>query len=175
MGPSPPTSESLPAAAPVHGMYPLTSHGLRTLWPPPALAAVMPSSMFSPNASGLIRTGHVVAAGQTNTVTQDACGFSLPGGSSTNLSPNGVTLAVVAVSATGTACTWSASSDAGWINNLNPTAGTGSGSITYNADTNTGGSTRTGHITAAGLTFTVTQDACGFSFPGRGHHEYSAE
>jgi C1A family cysteine protease len=53
-------------------------------------------------------------------------------------------------------CAWTASSNASWISILSGSSGSGSGVVTYSLSPNSG-SLRTGTITAAGQSFTVTQ------------------
>lgn len=139
----------------ITGLAPTSSNGNATV-----------TYFVGANASGLVRTGRVVAASLTNTVIQDACGFSLTGGSSTNISVDGTGFATFPVSSTGTACTWTASADVPWITNVSPASATGSVAVTYSVNLNLTGSARTGHITAGGQVLTITQDACSFSLPG---------
>src|SRR5581483_3824757 len=64
---------------------------------------------------------------------------------------------------TSSACPWTAVSNAPWIHVTSGASGSGSGTVAYSVDTNYSGSSRTGTITVAGQTFTVTQDCCTFS------------
>jgi hypothetical protein len=57
---------------------------------------------------------------------------------------------------TDTSCTWSAQSNASWLS-LSSTSGSGTATLTFTAAENTSESARTGTLTIAGLTFTVTQ------------------
>ena len=66
--------------------------------------------------------------------------------------------ASLGVGTTGSACTWSAFDDASWITITSGASGIGSGTVGYRVAANTGPA-RTGHIYAAGLTHTVTQEA----------------
>src|SRR5262249_50578549 len=59
---------------------------------------------------------------------------------------------------TGGACSWSATDDASWITITSGASGIGSGTVSYRVAANTGPA-RTGHVYAAGLTHTVTQEA----------------
>jgi hypothetical protein len=59
---------------------------------------------------------------------------------------------------TGGACGWSATDDASWITITSGASGIGSGAVSYRVAANTGPA-RTGHVYAAGLTHTVTQEA----------------
>jgi uncharacterized protein (TIGR03437 family) len=56
-------------------------------------------------------------------------------------------------------CTRTVTSNASWITITFGATGTGNGSFGYSVDPNTGATSRTGTITAAGQTFTVDQDA----------------
>jgi len=55
-------------------------------------------------------------------------------------------------------CSWTAASNASWLTITSPTSGNGNGGITYSVARNTGPA-RTGTMTIAGQTFTVTQQA----------------
>jgi DNA-binding beta-propeller fold protein YncE len=67
----------------------------------------------------------------------------------------------VAVTAPG-GCAWTAASNAGWLSVASSASGSGNATVTIHAASNTGGA-RTGTVTIAGRTFTVTQGggACG--------------
>jgi hypothetical protein len=67
-------------------------------------------------------------------------------------------IASLGVNTTGGACGWSAADDASWITITSGASGIGSGTVGYRVAANTGPA-RTGHIYAAGLTHTVTQQA----------------
>ena len=102
------------------------------------------------------RRGTVTIAGQTFTVVQaSGCTFSIsaPGQGV----PSGGGSGSFTVNASG-ACAWTASANASWISLTSGGSGTGAGTVQFVAAANTGGA-RTGTITAAGQTFTVTQDA----------------
>ena len=64
-------------------------------------------------------------------------------------------------------CPWTAVSRASWITITSGAAGSGSGRVAYAVATNTGRDARTGTMTIAGQTFTVTQDgapkSCSYS------------
>ncbi|HKP87803.1 MAG TPA: BACON domain-containing carbohydrate-binding protein, partial [Blastocatellia bacterium] len=55
-------------------------------------------------------------------------------------------------------CAWAATSNDSWIIITSADGGTGNGNITYSVRENTSPTFRTGTMTIAGLTFTVTQD-----------------
>jgi all-beta uncharacterized protein len=63
----------------------------------------------------------------------------------------------VAVTA-GNSCDWTATESASWINITGGSSGTGNGTVTFSVSANTG-SSRSGTLTIAGKTFTVTQAA----------------
>lgn len=67
-------------------------------------------------------------------------------------------IGTVSVVTTGSACTWTATDDASWVTITAGASGTGSGTVSYRVAANTGAA-RTGHITAAGLTHTISQAA----------------
>ena len=108
--------------------------------------------------TGGARSGTLTIAGQTFTVTQAAaavsCTYSI---SPTSVSINGARTGTVTVSA-GTGCTWTASSNDNWITVTSGASGTGSGSVSYSAAASSGTNDRTGTVTIAGKTFTVTQE-----------------
>jgi peptidase C25-like protein/Ig-like domain-containing protein len=59
---------------------------------------------------------------------------------------------------TGASCGWTAVSNAGWVVINSGSSGTGNGTVLYTVGANSGGG-RTGTMTIAGQTFTVSQDA----------------
>src|SRR6218665_432649 len=65
----------------------------------------------------------------------------------------------VTVTAIGTSCTWTAAvaSNVGWITVISGASGTGNGTVTYSYKANMSESERTGTLTIAGQTYTVTQ------------------
>jgi hypothetical protein len=58
----------------------------------------------------------------------------------------------------GTGCTWAAASNATWISLTSGTSGTGNGTVIYTVATSKSTTPRTGTLTIAGRTITVTQD-----------------
>jgi hypothetical protein len=106
--------------------------------------------------TGAARTGTLSIAGQTFTVTQDApCTFSIsPTNQTVGASGGSGSITVM----TGPSCSWSAASnDPSWLTITAGGSGTGPGSASFNASPNTGPQ-RTGTISIAGQTFTVSQD-----------------
>jgi hypothetical protein len=63
----------------------------------------------------------------------------------------------VTVTANGTNCTWTASSNDSFITITSGSAGTGNGTVNYTVAANTSTTSRMGTMTVAGQTFTVTQ------------------
>jgi hypothetical protein len=110
--------------------------------------------------AGAQRTGTLSVAGQTFTVTQAAaaappCTFSI---APTNQdAPATATSGTIAVTA-GSGCAWTAASNASWITVSTGAGGNGNGTVGYNIAANSGAQ-RTGTLTVAGQTFTVTQAA----------------
>jgi hypothetical protein len=107
--------------------------------------------------SGDTRTGTLSIAGQTLTVTQvgaTSCAYSVNPSAQTVGASGGVAPAIgVATAAT---CTWTAQSNAPWITLLSGAVGTGNGPVTYEVAANIG-SARSGTLTVAGQTVTVSQ------------------
>ncbi|MGA8130664.1 MAG: BACON domain-containing carbohydrate-binding protein [Syntrophobacteraceae bacterium] len=115
------------------------------------------------NPTGASRIGTLTIAGKTLTVTQAGapCTYSL---SSTSANPSytGGSATVNVTSLTG--CAWTAVSTASWISVVSGASGSGNGTVTYSVAANTAGASRTGTLTIAGKTFTVTQGAAPCSY-----------
>ena len=62
------------------------------------------------------------------------------------------------------ACPWTAQSNATWITVTSGASGTGNGTVGFNVAANTSAGQRTGTMTIAGQTFTVTQDGLNCSY-----------
>jgi hypothetical protein len=104
---------------------------------------------------GAARTGNLTVAGQTVTISQSTgCVYAIAPASQT-FEPSGGTGGPVAVTAL-SGCAWTAVSNASWITVTTGSSGNGIGSVTFTVAANTGGQ-RTGTLTIAGLTFTVTE------------------
>ena len=125
------------------------------------------------NNTGAARTGTLTIAGRAFTVSQAASSSPTPpppppASCSYSISPRSDSVPVqgdtgnVDVSTTN-ACTWSASSNASWITIASGATGTGNGRVGYLVLPNIGGS-RTGTLTVAGETFTVSQAALSCSY-----------
>ena len=109
---------------------------------------------FTVAAATSPRTGTITIGGQTFTVNQIAgCVFSISPSSlatTQNLTTGGIFVTTQA------GCAWTAVSNASFITITSGSSGTGSGTVAFFVQANTG-FTRTGTITVAGFTFTVTQ------------------
>ena len=108
--------------------------------------------------SGDARTGTMTIAGQTFTVSQAAapCAYSIsPGSQSIDATGAAMTVAL----STRASCSWASStSDPSWLSITAGSSGTGPGTVSINAATNTGAA-RTGTVTIGGQPFTVSQAA----------------
>jgi hypothetical protein len=109
--------------------------------------------------SGASRTGSLTIAGRAFTVNQAA--GSPPVSCSYSVGTNNLTVeaaggpATIAVT-TGSTCTWTASSNAGWITVTSGASGTGNGTVTISVARNTD-KDRKGTLTIAGKTVTIEQ------------------
>jgi hypothetical protein len=112
----------------------------------------------TPNTSPRQRTGKLTIAKQSFTVTQSGAGSSCTYSISTtnqNFDSIGGTGSVGVTAQSG--CNWTVASNAGWITITSGASGSGAGSVGYSVSANTATSQRTGTMTIAGQTFTVTQ------------------
>jgi hypothetical protein len=116
------------------------------------------------NPDGISRTATLTVAGQTATVTQQpaSCSYSLDHASQT-ISAAGGAGTPVAITAT-PGCAWTAASSATWITGVTPAGGTGNGAVYFLIAANPNGTPRTGTLTLAGQTVTVTQEAAACSY-----------
>ncbi|MCD6600073.1 MAG: hypothetical protein J7L19_05855 [Dehalococcoidia bacterium] len=64
-------------------------------------------------------------------------------------------------------CSWTAVTNESWITITSGSSGTGSGTVNYSVSANSSTSQKTGTMTIAGKTFTVTQDGI---IPAEVHH-----
>ena len=107
-----------------------------------------------PNTGASARDADITVNGQSVIIHQPAgCsyGLSATGGS---VPAGGGTGSVTVTSGGG--CSWTASTSAGWVHITAGASGTGTGTVEYLADPNTGDA-RTAALTIAGITYTVSQ------------------
>ncbi|MBI3654272.1 MAG: hypothetical protein HY231_24860 [Acidobacteria bacterium] len=105
------------------------------------------------------RTGTLTIAGQTFTVTQAAatpnCAYAIaPAASQIGASGGNGSVAVT----TANGCAWTATSNASWLAISAGASGNGNGTVNFSAAANPGSAARTGTLTIAGQTYTVTQE-----------------
>ena len=126
--------------------------------------------------AGLLQASATNFLGTTSAAGADGLGtiFSLIQPCTFSISPSRVTLigladsGTVAVTSSGTGCVWTAASNVGWITVTSSNVGTGDGVVTYSTTVNSGSKPRTGTISVAGKSFTVTQqpEVFGAFLPG---------
>jgi hypothetical protein len=86
--------------------------------------------------------------------TVSACSYSIaPSSQSLGYAAGSGSVTV----ATQGGCAWTATSNAAWLSVTSGSSGTGNGTVNYSVTANTGLKSRTGTVTIAGNTFTVTQ------------------
>jgi hypothetical protein len=114
--------------------------------------------------TGVSRTGTLTIAGQSFQVVQNGVNstFTLNPVSVNAIASGGT--GTLSVTAPASAIPWTAQSNASWITINGAAAGSGNGTITYAVVPNTGTATRTGTLSVAGQTFTVTQAGTGCSY-----------
>jgi hypothetical protein len=113
------------------------------------------------STNGGQRSGTLTVADQTFTVNQGSgCSFSIsPTSTSVAASGGNGTVTVTA----GNGCDWTATSNAPWLTVTSGGSGSGNGTVRFSAASTSGGA-RSGTITIAGQTFTVSQGSgCSFS------------
>jgi hypothetical protein len=115
------------------------------------------------NASTSPRTGTLTVAGRTVTVNQGAAAPPPP----CTFAVSPATQAIrhegdsreVRVDASASTCAWTASSAVAWITITAGASSTGDGTLRYTVAANTSASPRSGRLTVAGQTVSVTQEA----------------
>ncbi len=127
---------------------------------------------LSAGPNPVVGNGPVTVNVTGNTTTSTLSGTVMIGGTSVpvtvlpctyTVSPTSVQAAAdggpysVNVAASGSSCPWTASSNTSWIHSVQPSSDTGDDSVGFIVDPNTTTSTRTGTLTVAGVTVTVTQ------------------
>ncbi len=111
--------------------------------------------------TGGARTGTISVAGQSFNISQSgfSCTYTINPASASVYDSGGTAHTTVNTAA---GCPWTATSNASWITVTSGQAGTGNGTVVIAAAPNTGGP-RSGTVTIAGQTYTVTEGAgaCG--------------
>jgi hypothetical protein len=106
---------------------------------------------------GPARTGTMTIAGQTFTVTQDSgCAFTISPTTRNHTASGGT--GSVSVTASNSACAWTATGNLAWTTITAGSSGMGNGTVNYSVAANPG-MPRTGTMTIAGQIFTVTQSS----------------
>jgi hypothetical protein len=137
--------------------------GTNVIVSPNTITATAPA-----HAAGNVNVTVTNPAGSTSTFTNGFRYTTAPGCSYT-VSPTTQSVALGGGSGsagvtTTTGCAWSATSQASWISITSGTSGSGSATVTYSVAANSGAA-RTGTLTVAGKTVTISQQgqACSFS------------
>ena len=102
---------------------------------------------------------------QTLSVTFASCSFGLA--STSRAFPTSAASSGSVNVTTGGTCSWAAVSNHAWITITGGSSVTGNGTVSYSVGENTGAKRRTGTITIAGQTFTVTQEGVPPAIAGR--------
>src|SRR5215831_9180102 len=122
-----------------------------------ALARIgLVAAMFAGACSSNSTTPSTTTTTTTTTTSTPACAFAI-GSSSANANGGGDTI-TVSVGTSGATCAWTAVSNAAFITIKSGASGTGSGSVVLTIAPNPG-NVRSGTVTIAGQTFTVSQAA----------------
>jgi hypothetical protein len=109
------------------------------------------------------RSGTLTVAGQAVTVTQNgaACTFGVSPTSRSFTAAGGASTTAVTA---GTGCAWTATSAVAWLTITGGATGSGNGTVTFSASTNASASQRSGSLTVAGQTVSVTQSGSSCTF-----------
>ncbi|MCS6926054.1 MAG: matrixin family metalloprotease [Candidatus Binatia bacterium] len=97
------------------------------------------------DVAGLLSLYPVITPGCSYTISPTRRRHAASGGSGT-----------ISVTASSN-CAWTATSNVSWITVIAGASGTGNGTVSYSVEANPSSSSRTGTLTVAGRTFTVTQ------------------
>jgi hypothetical protein len=121
----------------------------------------------APNDTAIPRSGTIIVAGQSFTVTEDGapCSYSMsPPDQSFGVAGGSGSVAVSVVPG----CDWTGTSNDSWIT-VNSGGGNGNGALSYAVAPNDTTSQRSGSITIAGQSVTITEDGihCSYSINPR--------
>ena len=125
---------------------------------------------IAPHVGRERRAGTIVVGGRTVAVTQEpapstpapSCVYVVSSTSQAVLPSDGADVSASVSVASG--CAWTASSSVAWVTVIAGASGSGNGAVAFSVAANTG-SVRTGTVTVAGQTFTVTQAAATAATP----------
>ena len=120
-----------------------------------AYVDVAPCILFAGASTGLICVS-VANSSSGSSGTSPACSVSLSP-SSQLFDATGGTGNVLVQAASG--CSWVATSSVSWITVVSAASGTGNATVVYQVQTNITGQARTGSLSIAGQTLTITQSA----------------
>ena len=115
---------------------------------------------FAANPQTVQRVGTITVAGQVFTFTQnasEACSYQIIPTSASGASLGGSS--AFSIQTSRESCPWQAVSNANWITLTGNVVGSGNGTVNYSLAANSATSIRTGTVSIAGLTFTISQDA----------------
>ena len=117
----------------------------------------------SANTATSPRSGTLTIAGNSFTVNQAALSCSTSLSVTSQAAAPGGGAGTVSVTAPA-GCAWTAASNnTGWLTVTSGGSGTGNGTVGFSDTPNTGAASRTGTLLIGGVTFTVTQSACGYT------------
>lgn len=118
-------------------------------------------SSFAVDSTSVYWAGSSGDLFRLTTTSQQSCTYTL---TPTNYGYSAASNAgTISVASSSSSCTWTATSNASWITVTSGSSGAGSGTVTYNIAENTTSNIRTGIMTIANQTFTVTQAAWTYS------------
>jgi hypothetical protein len=114
------------------------------------------SFQVTANPTSSVRTGTLIVAGQTITITQQAssCVYTVTP-TSFSIGPAS-TIRTLSVT-TGTQCSWTATTTETWITITNAGSGSGTSAVTFSVTALVAQAPRTGTLTVGGQAVTVTQ------------------
>ena len=115
------------------------------------------------NGTGAARTGNLSIGGQTFTVTQAQCTFVVsPTSQAFDFAAN---TGIVNVTTASTCASTATTNTPAWLTVTGGASGTGNHAVSYSITSNSGSHTlRTGTLTVAGQTVTITQDGLSAQF-----------
>ncbi|MEK6673373.1 MAG: BACON domain-containing protein [Nitrospirota bacterium] len=90
-----------------------------------------------------------------NITSDQACTYNISPTSQSFASSGGT--GSVSVTASISSCAWTATENLDWVSITSGASGTGNGTVNYSVSANATGATRTGNMTVAGQTFTISQ------------------